>query len=216
MTVGLPYLVLATTSPLAAGLVQPASRGRVAVPSVHRLERGIGAGVVELPVPRRAVAGLAGAGMGMDCGIRSLRVMAVYCAIDAGKDRGRAVGDVGARAAEDAGPPPGVEDQVMWWDLPALACALFLAVTNQICQEVAAIPSFDSAAHAVLAFAHHLFLQRASLRPLFLPPGHDRCHRRDTRDHPARRLPEPTASRSACTPWLSSFAAWFATASWLR
>ncbi len=45
----------------------------------------------------------------------------------------------GSRAPADD-PAPGWRVKLLWVGLPALACALFLAVTNQICQEVAVIP----------------------------------------------------------------------------
>lgn len=45
-----------------------------------------------------------------------------------------------ARAPEADGPPPTMGRRLLWLALPACASTLLLAVTNQVCQEVAVVP----------------------------------------------------------------------------
>ncbi len=148
VTVGLPYLVLATTSPL----LQAWFSRRFPGASPYRLYTVSNVGsilallsypfLVEPLLPLRAQAWVWAAGYAL------FAVWVVYCAVDAGRDRtGEAAGkrdSAGSAGPDaevgDAGPAPGWRLKLLWAGLPALACALFLAMTNQMCQEVAVIP----------------------------------------------------------------------------
>jgi hypothetical protein len=140
VTVGLPYLVLATTSPL----LQAWFSRRFPDISPYRLYTVSNVGsilallsypfLVEPLLPLRAQAWVWAAGYAL------FAVWVVYCAVDAGRDRMVEAAVRSSGQAEDAGPTPGWRLKLLWVGLPALACALFLAVTNQMCQEVAVIP----------------------------------------------------------------------------
>ena len=76
----------------------------------------------------------------MDCGIRSLRCDGGLLRHRCGEGSWTGGWGCGGQGGRGRGSPPGWKIKSLWVGLPALACALFLAVTNQICQEVAVIP----------------------------------------------------------------------------
>jgi hypothetical protein len=139
-TVGLPYLVLATTSPLLQAWF---SLGRPKV-SPYRLYTvsNIGSVLALLSYPflvepllaLRAQSWVWGAGYAL------FSLGAIGCVLDAWRLRAKGAGDAarGQKPADSS--PPGRRRKLLWVGLPALACVLFLAMTNDLCSEVAVIP----------------------------------------------------------------------------
>jgi len=139
-TVGLPYLVLATTSPLLQAWFTRAQPGR----SPYRLYALSNAGsllalvsypfVVEPWLRLRAQAlvwSMVFAVFALVCGWCAVRVWRMGSASDDSRQDG---GDA------DAAGRPGVAARILWIALPACGSLLLLAVTNQMCSDVAIVP----------------------------------------------------------------------------
>lgn len=136
LTIGLPYFVLSTTSPLLQAWFARRSPGV----SPYRLYTLSNAGsllaLLTYPVlvePHLALPGQAG-GWSVAYVIFALVVLALAWSRQLDHDAaGEAVADVPA-------PAPSWSHRLSWLVLPAIASVLLLAVTNQLCQELAVIP----------------------------------------------------------------------------
>ena len=153
VTVGLPYFVLATTSPLLQAWCSRARPG-VAPYRLYMLSNvGSLLALLTYPVliePALAMRAQAVVWAGafvlfaaayLVCAVQSLSRAAVGAVTDrdprAGGEQSRSVTAPTAFPAETA---PPWRHRLLWIALPALASTLLLAVTNQICQELAVIP----------------------------------------------------------------------------
>jgi SAM-dependent methyltransferase len=138
--VGLPYFMLSSTGPL----LQHWFHGRFPGRSPYRLYALSNLGsllalasfpfVFEPAMTRKTIAFIWGAG---------LVVYAVLCSICAWNARSRVGLEKPAASAsklENGRPVPRSLQRVLWILLPATASVLLLAITNKICQDVAAIP----------------------------------------------------------------------------
>jgi hypothetical protein len=69
-------------------------------------------------------------------------VFALFCALTVRRlwKAGSPAADPASPAGGPEGPPPGFGRKLLWLALPACASTLLLAVTNQLCQEVAVVP----------------------------------------------------------------------------
>ena len=140
VAVGLPYLVLATTSPLLQAWF---GHGHPRV-SPYRLYTVSNVGsvlallsypfVVEPLLALRAQSWVWGAGYIL------FSLGTLYCVLDSWRMRSKAAETPVGGSAEAVEPPPGWRRKLLWVGLPALACVLFLAMTNSLCSEVAVIP----------------------------------------------------------------------------
>jgi spermidine synthase len=137
-TVGLPYLVLATTSPLMQAWFARSAPGV----SPYRLYSLSNAGsllgllsypfLIEPAMAQREQA-LLWSGLYL--------VFIVGCGTCAWRAKEVALPAEQAAAAEEEGDEkPGPVDRLLWVALPALAVVLLLAVTNHLCQDVAVTP----------------------------------------------------------------------------
>lgn len=140
-TVGLPYLVLATTSPLLQAWFSVAHPGR----SPYRLYALSNAGsllalvtypfVVEPGLALRAQGFLWSAGFGL---------FALLCSYAALRMRQTAAAPPEAAGGGAAAPEPqkasGLGARLLWVALPACGSVMLLAVTNQMCCDVAIVP----------------------------------------------------------------------------
>jgi len=140
-TVGLPYFLLASTSPLLQAWY---ARGRPEGEPYHLYSlSNLGSMLALLSYPvvveplvatRHQAIGwsVAYAGAGALCGIVALR------------SQGEVAGAPPEAAAQQKSPPPppkpGWKTRWLWIALPACASALLLAITNHVCENVAAIP----------------------------------------------------------------------------
>jgi len=134
-TVGLPYSVLAATSPLLQRWFSQTSDG--APP--YRLYALSNAGsllalvsypfIVEPALSRGAQATVWSAGMA---------IFALFCAACAALVWRRPAASPSGRSEGGASAP--LADRLLWLALPACASVELLAVTNKICQDVAAVP----------------------------------------------------------------------------
>ncbi|MEN6402766.1 MAG: fused MFS/spermidine synthase [Armatimonadia bacterium] len=138
VSVGLPYFVLATTSPLLQAWF---ARMRPGV-SPYRLYTvsNLGSLLALLSYPFAVEPWLRLRTQGWVWGVGYAAFVATVIAL------GQRAARVAPPAAHEEGlpealaAPPGWRQWVPWVVLPAIASALLLAVTNQICQEVAVIP----------------------------------------------------------------------------
>jgi hypothetical protein len=138
MSLGLPYLVLATTGPL----MQEWFRRLTPGVSPYRLYAlsNVGSLLALISYPfyfetqftRKAQAQFWSWG---------LVFYAICCAVCAYRLWRKPVAEVSAEAAQEAHvAPPTVFRRLLWIALPACASILLLAVTNKMCQDVAVIP----------------------------------------------------------------------------
>ena len=138
VAVGLPYFVLSTTSPLLQSWFARALPGK----SPYRLYTlsNVGSLLALLSYPFLIEPALA---MRAQAAVWSVGYVAfvvgyLVCVVVAAKTAGPAVEE--ATAAVDEGVPLTPRQKLLWIALPALASTLLLAVTNQMCQEIAVIP----------------------------------------------------------------------------
>jgi spermidine synthase len=137
VAVGLPYLVLSTTSPLLQAWFSRAHP----TASPYRLYTLSNAGsllallsypvLIEPSLAMRAQGTLWSALYGV------FIVGYAVCAVKAA--RAPELSPT-TQAAEDRSAPPTARDKLLWVALAALASTMLLAVTNQVCQEIAVIP----------------------------------------------------------------------------
>lgn len=139
VTVGLPYFLLASTSPLLQAWYARTHRGGMpyrlfALSNFASMLALLSYPVlVEPNLPARTQALLWSGGY---------EAFALLCAITAWVSCTRisAAGTASADAPGEAGPPPPPVARLLWIGLAACASALLLAVTNFLTQDVAAIP----------------------------------------------------------------------------
>lgn len=138
VSVGLPYLVLATTSPLVQAWF---ARMRPGV-SPYRLYTvsNVGSLLALLSYPFAIEPWLGLRTQGWAWGAGYAAFVAAVIALGQRAARVAPVGGHEEGLPEALAAPPGWRQWVPWVVLPAIASALLLAVTNQICQEVAVIP----------------------------------------------------------------------------
>jgi hypothetical protein len=139
-SIGLPYFVLSSTTPLMQAWLSQARPGRspyrlYALSNLAALLALLSYPFVVEPALTRSTQTLTwSAAFGffvVVCG-----ASAVWTAWARPED----VGEAGARAPDPTGPPPTIGARVLWVALSACASVLFLAVTNQITRDVAVIP----------------------------------------------------------------------------
>lgn len=134
VSAGLPYLVLAATGPLVQSWL-----ARLSGASPYRLyalsNLGSLLGLLSYPFVIEPWLSVAGQGWFWACAFVGFACAVGACAV--------AVGRVAAeeRAASGPGPPrPAIFQFALWFGLAAVASTLLLAVTNEICLDVAVIP----------------------------------------------------------------------------
>ena len=144
ISVGLPYFVLSTTSPLLQSWFARSFPGK----SPYRLYTlsNIGSLLALLSYPfivEPALALRAQAGIWSSLFVAFVLLYA-YCAVRVWRScpEGDASGAAGGEACAlpDTEPRPALSTRSLWLALPALASILLLATTNQVCQEVAVVP----------------------------------------------------------------------------
>jgi hypothetical protein len=135
ISAGLPYLVLSTTGPLLQSWFTAAHAGR----SPYRLyalsNLGSLLALLSYPVLIEPWLTLKIQAWAWTCAFIVYALLAGTCAFRVRETNRR----VELRLdAPDAG--PGLIDRLLWLALPAAASVMFLATTNQICQDVAVVP----------------------------------------------------------------------------
>ncbi len=169
VAVGLPYFVLATTSPLMQAWFSRTEPGV----SPYRLYALSNVGsllglltypfLIEPALARREQASMWAAGFVL---------FAVGCAVCAWRVwRTKPVAVEAEQAAEEDDAPPDVRLKSLWVGLPARAAVLLLAVTNHLCQDVAVTPFLWVVPLSLylLSFIICFDHERWYWRPLFLP-----------------------------------------------
>ncbi len=145
--VGLPYFVLATTSPLMQAWFSRTHPGR----SPYRLYALSNVGsllaLLSFPFVFEPWLDLRLQGWLWSLAFALVAVLAGYCALRAYKLSGQpeaVPAEIGDRKSEigNADAPPGWGRRLMWLVLPACGSTMFLAVTNQMCLDVAVVPFF--------------------------------------------------------------------------
>jgi SAM-dependent methyltransferase len=134
-TVGLPYFLLASTSPLLQSWYSRSNGGAMPYRFFALSNAGSMLGLLTYPVLVEPYLT-----SGQQAWMWSISYVAfvLVCAIVAWRSRdARSVPDVGEA---DAALPPSWRDRLVWMGLAACASALLLAVTNHLTQNIAAIP----------------------------------------------------------------------------
>jgi hypothetical protein len=138
-TIGLPYFLLSTTSPLLQSWFARRFPGRspyrlFALSNLASMLALLGYPFLLEPwVPTRA----------QSLGWSAAYVVFALLCIACGRSSLRAISSLprpGANATPDAGPPPTLGRQLLWGALAAMGAFLLLAVSNHISQNIAAIP----------------------------------------------------------------------------
>jgi len=134
-TVGLPYFLLSSTSPLLQTWYSRANGG--AMPYRFFALSNFGSMVGLLAYPVLVEPTLTGRQQAWMWSI-AYGAFAVVCATVAFRSRGSGV--EAAHVKVESGPSPAWSERMLWMGLAACASALLLAVTNHLTQNVAAIP----------------------------------------------------------------------------
>ena len=215
VTIGLPYFLLSTTSPLVQSWFARIVPGSQSVPAVRALQPRIDARPARLSVPARAVGADARAGVGLVDRVRGVRravrrhrvapghASAARVAAPRGRrattplrHRRSRFSSTGARS-----PPP--------------ARILLLAVSNHITQNIAAVPLLWVAPLAIylltfiLCFEAPAGTDATSSSPSAAAPWRDGVDARRPRPYArpaaaARRVPASVCSSPACSATASS------------
>lgn len=140
ISVGLPYFLLATNSPLMQAWFSRDYAGK----SPYRLYAlsNIGSllALVTYPVLFEPIFALSSQGWIWSIGFAVFALLAAYSAIKTIHDA-HLVGELPAVAAPIINdPPPSTATRALWIVLPACASVLLLAITSQMTQEIAVIP----------------------------------------------------------------------------
>jgi hypothetical protein len=139
VAVGLPYLALSTTSPLLQAWFH-LSRPGVSPYRLYALSNtGSLLALLSYPVLVEPNFTLRTQGSLWSLGYLLFALAYLGCAVGMARTRATA-SDASLEESPDDGPPPALRRRLLWIALPALASTMLLAVTNQICQEVAVIP----------------------------------------------------------------------------
>lgn len=137
--VGLPYLLLSATSPL----LQAWSARGVAGASPYRLYAVSNAGsmlaLLSYPVLVEPWLSTRAQERSWSAGFIGFAILLGGCAVRLWR-AAPANAPVALRTSESEGEAPNLRRKLLWLALPACAATLLLAVTNQMCQEVAVIP----------------------------------------------------------------------------
>jgi SAM-dependent methyltransferase len=135
-TVGLPYLLLSTTSPLLQAWYVRAHRGAMPYRLFALSNAGSMLGLLSYPVLVEPFFAVRRQAQGWSAAFLAFGVLCAALAL-----RGRKGEPAQADAAQaEAGTEPGWRLRILWMALAACASTLLLAVTNHLTQNVAAIP----------------------------------------------------------------------------
>ena len=144
ISVGLPYFVLSTTSPLLQSWFSRSFPGK----SPYRLYTLSNIGsllallsypfIVEPALALRAQAGIWSSLFVVFVLLYAYCAARVWSSCPEGDASGAPAGE--ACPLPESGPRPALSTRTLWLALPALASILLLATTNQVCQEVAVVP----------------------------------------------------------------------------
>ncbi len=134
-TVGLPYFLLSSTSPLLQTWYSRSNGGAMPYRFFALSNAGSMVGLLAYPVLVEPT--LTGRQQAWMWSI-AYAVFALVCATVA--FRSRNTGMAAERVAVEPGPPPAWSERLLWMALAACASGLLLSVTNHLTQNVAAIP----------------------------------------------------------------------------
>ncbi len=135
-TVGLPYFLLASTSPLLQTWYSRSNGGAMPYRFFALSNVGSMLGLLAYPV---LVEPYLTSGQQAWSWSLAFAAFALICATVAWKSR-RGHAAIAAGPETESGPAPAVSDRLLWMGLAACASALLLAVTNHLTQNIAAIP----------------------------------------------------------------------------
>jgi len=146
VTIGLPYFLLSTTSPLLQAWFARRYPGRnpyrlFALSNLASLLALLGYPFLLEPwVATRMQAWGWSLGYALFVGLTSAVAFASLRGADAGSGSGGGARGPEPMAAERTAPPPSIARQILWCTLAAVGSLLLLAVSNHITQNVAAVP----------------------------------------------------------------------------
>ena len=139
-SVGLPYFILSTTSPLLQAWFRLAQPGR----SPYRLYALSNAGsllaLVSYPFLVEPALALRTQALVWSAGFCAFGLLCAWCAWGTWESRAEAAATEAAAAETEPERRPGVGLFLLWTALTACGSAMLLAVTNQMCADVAIVP----------------------------------------------------------------------------
>ncbi|MFN0079054.1 MAG: spermidine synthase [Prosthecobacter sp.] len=135
VSVGLPYFVLSSTAPLVQVWFTRATGGAQPWRLYALSNFGSLAALLSYPFVFEPLWEVLTQARVWSGAFGVFAVLVLWCLW---RDRAQAVTAPAAAPVEDTPPEPG--QRLLWLLLPALACALLLAATNHVCQNVAVIP----------------------------------------------------------------------------
>jgi SAM-dependent methyltransferase len=137
VTVGLPYFLLSSTSPLLQAWY--ARRYKSGMPYRLFALSNFASMLALLSYPFLVEPNLPARWQALGWSA-AYAGFAALCALTAWRSAGAVFAGVGTGMAETSGPPPGFRTRLLWTSLAACASVLLLAVTTHLTQDVAAIP----------------------------------------------------------------------------
>ncbi len=141
--VGLPYFLLAASAPLLQAWYSRASQGRVPYRFYALSNFGSLAALLTYPFLIEPAYDIPAQSTLWSCGFGAFAILAGGLALAMARWNVPAAHlAANADAAANHAPPPTIPRYLLWLLLPAFGSMSLLAVTNQICQDVAVVPFF--------------------------------------------------------------------------
>ena len=140
VAVGLPYLVLATTSPLLQAWFSRTNPTKSPYPLYTLSNAGSLLALITYPFLVEPLLTLHTQALVWSVAYVLFALACGYCALTLGKIRDSEPEPPAEAPEEEQDAPPGWRRLLFWAGLPALASVMLLAVTNHLCQEVAVVP----------------------------------------------------------------------------
>src|SRR6266478_2744821 len=146
MSAGLPYFVLSSTGPLLQSWFTRTHPGRTPYRLYSLSNLGSLLGLLSYPFLVEPWFSLRTQARLWSVGFLAFAVTCAYCALRMGrtsaspKTSSRQLAGHGPVEAESVQAKPGIGTHLLWLSLAACASVMFLATTNQICQDIAVVP----------------------------------------------------------------------------
>lgn len=137
-TVGLPYFILSTTGPLLQRWFSLVHPGRSPYGLYALSNAGSLLALLSYPFVFEPLLGMSSQGRFWSIGFWIFAGLCAVCALRLFRLRGGAPPELAARL--ESPPAPGSARYALWFSLALVGAAMLLAITNQVCQDVAVIP----------------------------------------------------------------------------
>ena len=169
VAVGLPYFALSATSPLLQAWFNVSYPGKSPYKLYALSNVGSLLALASYPFVLEPLLRLKAQAISWSIAFGAFAVLCAWCALKARRDA--PPGPLSPQAAEGDAPLPGWVARALWVALPACGSVMLLAVTNQMCSDVAVVPFLWVLPLALYLLSFILCFQsdRIYWRPLWLP-----------------------------------------------